>query len=197
MTSVPLMTWNYPSTPRCGSFQPRHGFVEKNWGAGRKHCERKARTGLCRGPTADEPVEYCNSIRDKCRLFFAACTCFETVRIATGRTRRLLTTRFEHAYALTTSNPMFRQAPLNAYFEALLETGVDEMAWDDVGDDNVSDSRTVGDTGRTSRASVFCVCHRVSYSSISPPSSPNLNLTIDCHAALSTMLVIRLRLTHS
>lgn len=30
------------------------------------------------------------------------------------------------------------QAPVNAYFEALLETGVDEMAWDDVGDDNVS-----------------------------------------------------------
>ncbi|CAM9235555.1 unnamed protein product [Scytosiphon promiscuus] len=29
------------------------------------------------------------------------------------------------------------QAPLNAYFEALLETGVDEMAWDDVGDDNM------------------------------------------------------------
>eukprot|EP00752_Nemacystus_decipiens_P010073 g8977.t1 len=29
------------------------------------------------------------------------------------------------------------QAPVNAYFEALLETGVDEMAWDDVGDDNM------------------------------------------------------------
>ncbi|CAM9194965.1 unnamed protein product, partial [Hapterophycus canaliculatus] len=29
------------------------------------------------------------------------------------------------------------QAPQNAYFEALLETGVDEMAWDDVGDDNM------------------------------------------------------------
>lgn len=27
---------------------------------------------------------------------------------------------------------------MNAYFEALLETGVDEMAWDDVGDDSVS-----------------------------------------------------------
>lgn len=27
---------------------------------------------------------------------------------------------------------------MNAYFEALLETGVDEMAWDDLGDDNVS-----------------------------------------------------------
>lgn len=30
------------------------------------------------------------------------------------------------------------QAPVNAYFEALLETGVDEMTWDDLGDDNVS-----------------------------------------------------------
>ena len=30
------------------------------------------------------------------------------------------------------------QGPVNAYFEALLETGVDEMAWDDVGDDKVS-----------------------------------------------------------
>eukprot|EP00903_Cladosiphon_okamuranus_P011249 g10612.t2 len=29
------------------------------------------------------------------------------------------------------------QAPVNAYFEALLETGVDEMAWDDVGDDKM------------------------------------------------------------
>lgn len=29
------------------------------------------------------------------------------------------------------------QAPVNAYFEALLETGVDEMTWDTVGDDNV------------------------------------------------------------
>lgn len=27
---------------------------------------------------------------------------------------------------------------MNGLFEALLETGVDEMAWDDVGDDNVS-----------------------------------------------------------
>lgn len=30
------------------------------------------------------------------------------------------------------------QASVNPYFEALLETGVDEMTWDDVGDDNVS-----------------------------------------------------------
>lgn len=30
------------------------------------------------------------------------------------------------------------QAPVNALFEALLETGVDEMAWDDIGDDTVS-----------------------------------------------------------
>ncbi|CAN0182009.1 unnamed protein product [Ectocarpus sp. 6 AP-2014] len=29
------------------------------------------------------------------------------------------------------------RAPVNAYFEALLETGVDEMAWDDVGNDNM------------------------------------------------------------
>ena len=30
------------------------------------------------------------------------------------------------------------QAPINAHFEALFETGVDEMLWDVVGDDNVS-----------------------------------------------------------
>ena len=30
------------------------------------------------------------------------------------------------------------QAPINAHFEALFETGVDEMNWDVVGDDNVS-----------------------------------------------------------
>ncbi|CAM9128118.1 unnamed protein product [Sphacelaria rigidula] len=30
------------------------------------------------------------------------------------------------------------KGPLNAYFEALLETGVDEMTWDDVGDGNMS-----------------------------------------------------------
>lgn len=32
----------------------------------------------------------------------------------------------------------YGQAPVNTYFEALLETGVDEMAWDDLGDDSVS-----------------------------------------------------------
>ncbi len=52
-------------------------------------------------------------------------------------------------YSIPLKTPIYRahenrlpqthaQGPVNAYFEALLETGVDEMAWDDVGDDNVS-----------------------------------------------------------
>lgn len=45
---------------------------------------------------------------------------------------------FSPSLLATHKIPPGSQAPVNAYFEALLETGVDEMAWDDVGDDNVS-----------------------------------------------------------
>lgn len=54
------------------------------------------------------------------------------------------------------------QAPLNAYFEALLETGVDEMAWDDVGDDNVSHWRVILGIGQASHAFMLA-CVRVGF----------------------------------
>lgn len=51
--------------------------------------------------------------------------------------RRLMLCRICHLHDRSCLAAIW-QGPLNAYFEALLETGVDEMTWDDVGDDDVS-----------------------------------------------------------
>lgn len=45
---------------------------------------------------------------------------------------------FHHCAIYTDPIGSCGQAPVNIYFEALLETGVDEMTWNDLGDDNVS-----------------------------------------------------------